>query len=371
MNAPHIVVRSGGLGDLILLYPMLEELYRRHNSPLTLITGNPLAETVYRHCPYINEVLLMNRRRLPNWLNPSLRKINQLATQPVASIYNIDQKSSRANTLQKLENQADLTFASINYPGRGKYEHESDYGLRLISNSPDTVRITNPEFPRHISPVLPVTVEELEACTSWLDDSGIHTKKIVLLQPGNKKTTKRGSASRTSNKKYWSEENWAQVIDHILDQGNTTVLLCGAPSEYEWLDSIKSLCLNQNSLKNVAHDLPIRRLMALASNERSYYVGVDTGPAHLTAAMGCPACIFYGPSSMTNYLPLSWGQLIIPLEKMDTDTGSNTKRITPDISLITKEEAQSAIVQLISEAQRTRPSELTLTNEEHHDTVNF
>jgi len=45
-----------------------------------------------------------------------------------------------------------------------------------------------------------------------------------------------------------------------------------------------------------ASDLPLRRLLALAEIAHSM-VTVDTGPAHLAAAVGCPLVVLYGDES--------------------------------------------------------------------------
>jgi heptosyltransferase-2/heptosyltransferase-3 len=55
---------------------------------------------------------------------------------------------------------------------------------------------------------------------------------------------------------------------------------------------------------NAADDLPIPRLIALLSRAAGL-VGVDSGPAHAAAAVGCPQVVLFGRASPTLYRP--WG----------------------------------------------------------------
>jgi heptosyltransferase-2/heptosyltransferase-3 len=53
-----------------------------------------------------------------------------------------------------------------------------------------------------------------------------------------------------------------------------------------------------------ARELPLRRLLALCEIARGM-VSVDTGPAHVAAAMGCPLVVLYGAQPRALWLPRS------------------------------------------------------------------
>ena len=54
----------------------------------------------------------------------------------------------------------------------------------------------------------------------------------------------------------------------------------------------------------MADDLPLRRLLALLSLAHSC-VSVDTGPAHIAAALNCPLVVLFGKANPARFRPVS------------------------------------------------------------------
>jgi heptosyltransferase-2/heptosyltransferase-3 len=57
-----------------------------------------------------------------------------------------------------------------------------------------------------------------------------------------------------------------------------------------------------SDVHNVADDLPIHILLPLLERASSM-VSVDTGPAHASAALGCPSVVLFGTSDPRLYRP--------------------------------------------------------------------
>ncbi|MGH2669848.1 MAG: glycosyltransferase family 9 protein, partial [bacterium] len=53
----------------------------------------------------------------------------------------------------------------------------------------------------------------------------------------------------------------------------------------------------------IARDLPLRRLAALLEAAR-VFVGNDSGPSHLAAALGCPTLVLFGPTDPAVWAPV-------------------------------------------------------------------
>ncbi len=139
-------------------------------------------------------------------------------------------------------------------------------------------------------------------CRDWLAAKGLSDHDLVLVQPGNKRTMRRGARQRASNVKYWPEESWGRVVRGVvgsLPRGR--VLLCGSPAERELAEAIKAAAGCEDVV--VATDeLPIPRLLALQELAHSM-ISVDTGPAHAAAAMGCPLVVMFARIDPQLYAP--------------------------------------------------------------------
>ena len=62
-------------------------------------------------------------------------------------------------------------------------------------------------------------------------------------------------------------------------------------------------------MHNLAHELPIPRLLALTETAHGM-VSVDTGPAHAAAALGCPLVVLFGAASPKKWRPLGPGTIL-------------------------------------------------------------
>lgn len=139
---------------------------------------------------------------------------------------------------------------------------------------------------------------------AWLQRHRLHHKSLVLLQPGNKRTLKRGRAGQLGDEKAWPAERWVALVREVLARGpRVHVILCGVPAERSVLRAIAGAADSDRVLE-ASGELPLRRLLALLERA-SGMISVDTGPAHAAAAMGCPLIVLYGAQSPARWLPRS------------------------------------------------------------------
>lgn len=103
--------------------------------------------------------------------------------------------------------------------------------------------------------------------------------------------------------KCWPVERMAALIDRLHDDGHT-VVLSAAPSDSE-MAMIGAL---QTRLKHpalsLAGQLSLKELAALTARAR-LFIGVDSAPMHIAAAMGTPTVALFGPSGDVEWGP--WG----------------------------------------------------------------
>jgi ADP-heptose:LPS heptosyltransferase len=190
---------------------------------------------------------------------------------------------------------------------RSAYEfggtHMCDLFLHVAHNSPPVLSdVGRSPVVRSAFSQLHVVGKQRTDLDIWLKARGLMGKPFVLVQPGNKRTMRRGSRQRGSNSKYWPETNWATLLCGLRERHREhAILMLGVPAEATLNDEVLQLAGIDNAY-NIAHDLPLPRLMALA--ERAYgMISVDTGPAHLAAAVGCSVVVLFGKANPEVYAP--------------------------------------------------------------------
>ncbi len=141
-----------------------------------------------------------------------------------------------------------------------------------------------------------------DALDVWLAHRGLLGRPLILLQAGNKRTTRGWLRRRATNTKYWPEERWGEVIRALRDaRPEAAIVLLGVAREFA-LNALIMRHAHVADVHNVADGLPIGILLPLLERASSL-ISVDTGPAHAAAALNCPTVALFGASDPVLYRP--------------------------------------------------------------------
>jgi heptosyltransferase-3 len=101
--------------------------------------------------------------------------------------------------------------------------------------------------------------------------------------------------------KCWPADRAAALIDALAGDGHT-VVLAAAPSapELELLRAILAAC--RSAPIDLSGKLSLKALAALTARAK-LFLGVDSAPMHIAAAMGTPVVALFGPSGDVEWGP--------------------------------------------------------------------
>ena len=99
--------------------------------------------------------------------------------------------------------------------------------------------------------------------------------------------------------KCWPAERNALLADKLAEEGHR-VVMTSAPDETGFIDEILGKMKSQ--AVNLAGKLSLKELGALTARAR-LFIGVDSMPMHLAAAMGTPSVALFGPSGEDEWGP--------------------------------------------------------------------
>jgi heptosyltransferase III len=109
--------------------------------------------------------------------------------------------------------------------------------------------------------------------------------------------------------KCWPAEQNAELIDRFSSEGHRVVMTAAPdPEEQVLVDEI--LKRAKSKPLNLAGKLSIKELGALVARAR-LFVGVDSMPMHLAAAMGTPTVALFGPSGEIEWGPWDVAQRVV------------------------------------------------------------
>lgn len=305
-----VVIRFGRLGDMLLLAPLLARLRRGYGEACVLLGTGPWSAALYAPHPAVAEVVQVTARHRPLALSPARWRMVRVLQQHRAAAIHIGETEPRA--LAKIRRMLALARVSPEHctfitdtPARAD-EHWSDRLLRTCGEPPPACRSAWQAPPSDApAPRLYLTADERVDCDAWLQARGWRGEPLWLVQPCNKRSIRwHGARTVADDTKAWPEEHWITALHALHSQDAAArIILCGAPHEAPALAALAA-STGLACLDVAARDLPLRRLMALAARARGM-LSVDTGPAHVAAAMGCPLVVLFGAESPHVWCPRS------------------------------------------------------------------
>jgi len=149
------------------------------------------------------------------------------------------------------------------------------------------------------------TDEDRQAMTEFLVDEveWLGDVPLVMIHPGG------GHNPLVSQPdKQWPSERFVLLGNHLARSYDARILLLGDAEERELAEAIGGMM--STPALNLAGRISLGELGALAEMA-DLYVGNDTGPTHVAAAMGCPTLALFGPSAPDRSAPYATkGQVI-------------------------------------------------------------
>jgi heptosyltransferase-2/heptosyltransferase-3 len=299
-----LVVRFGALGDMVILTVLIRHLHERFGEPVDILSSGGWTRPLLESQPGVGTLYLLKSRRWPYWFSREQQTmVAQLRARGPSATWLADYDNAKTRALLRRAGWASAhTCDSLGFSDL-QGVHMCDLFLRFAYRNPgvlggeDLKLIATDAYGQ-----LQVSPGQRNDVQIWLAEKCISDRPLILVQPGNKRTMRRGSRQRSSNSKYWPEEHWATVLRGLRERHpDHSLLMLGVPAEADLNDEILQMA-RVSDAHNVASELPVPRLLALSARARGL-ISVDTGPAHVAAAVGCPVVTLFGKASPQQYAP--------------------------------------------------------------------
>lgn len=178
------------------------------------------------------------------------------------------------------------------------------YNIRINLSSGKHKVYSYNEIATAIGATIPDTYFRLEAS----DDKRTSVNHILKLQeitPDKPIVSIHVGAGKIDRQ--WTTEGFAEVADWLSAKGFQVVFM-GAASDMAKIDGVMSLLRHKSY--NLGNILSLGDLMALFEMS-SFFLGNDSGPMHLAAAMGTPIVALFGSEYESRWHPLSANSIVL------------------------------------------------------------
>ena len=297
-NKRILVIRYRFLGDTILTVPFLRNLRRHYPEAQIDVLVGPQSGLVLQECPYINNLIEFDTTRFHKYDQGRGKKKSFFS-------YAQSVRAAKYNSVFVLKRSFSSTFLAflsgaterVGYGGGPKSMLLTtsvlwDKDKHEVESTLDVLRAAN----------IPVRDNYLEA---WTTREEVFTAKACLselssLLIDDKQKYLLIHAAAAHPDKMYPNNAWAKIIQTFSNKHNFSVVLSGAPSDSKLNEEIIELsginCLNLAGKLSIRESMALYKFMHLA-------ICVDSGPAHLCAAVGTPTLSIFGPTDPQRWRP--------------------------------------------------------------------
>ena len=116
-------------------------------------------------------------------------------------------------------------------------------------------------------------------------------KKVILIHP-----------VASLEFKNWSKKSWADLINHLTAHEEIVAICHGAgSSDYSFVDAVVQYCNHRDKIIKLG--LQITELAAFMDYYTKLFIGVDSAPMHMAAALKVPSVALFGPTNIKQWHP--------------------------------------------------------------------
>ena len=179
-------------------------------------------------------------------------------------------------------------FLTHRAPDRGfGAKHEADYWL-------DVAALVGADGRAGWRTLLPVSDNDREVAARLLENVSKSTNgPLVAIHPG---------AGAYSPARIWPIKGFAAVARGLIDSHDAAIILLGGPDEVEKAMHLEQAIGQSGRVLNLAGQTSIHQTAAVIDG-CDLFVGNDSGPMHIAAAMHTPVIAIFGPSNQQAWGP--------------------------------------------------------------------
>lgn len=253
-----LIFKEDEIGDLVNVTPALMTLRAQFpKADITLVTQR-FGVQLLKYCPDIN--------RVTDDYSTLTRKYDLI----------LDLRGTKKSTLFALKNRpiARLDRGTVRFQNRknGRHPREIETNLQIIAPIIDSQK-------RHFDPAITISDAERKEADEFLTTNGI--QKFALFHTGARRMLKK-----------WPLERVAEIMKFLFDRYQLEPVIVGDQTDSQDLSNLQPLV--PFKIHQAAGKLSLLTFAAMCESA-TLFIGNDSGPFHIAAAMGTKSIALFGP----------------------------------------------------------------------------
>lgn len=291
-----LVVRYRFIGDTILTVPFLRNLREAYPDAKIDVLVGPQSGEVLNSCPYVDELICFDTTRFHKYDSGEGKArsfwsyVLELRKKKYDTAFLLKRSFSSALLALLIGCKNRIGYANASRSFLLTHAVEWNQKIHEVESTLDVLRAVG----------IPINNTEMEA---WItNEERQQVRELVPEVTSNKRKVLFHAAAAHPDKTY-PLEHWASMIRELCRDADIVPFHAGAEQDLKTYEELERL----SGIKavNTAGKLSLRQSMALLS-EMDLSICTDSGPAHLSAAVGTPTIALFGPTDPERWRP--WGK---------------------------------------------------------------
>lgn len=293
-----LVIRSGAIGDTLMATPLFRSLRRSFPDAYIAALTSDKATDVLKYNPHVDEVLSLRHRHLPFFLSREKRRLlDHFRERGLDTVLSLESHRDFTHLARRLGPQRLVTYdprasgESVTHLAVEAGEHSAEMHLRAGTSIGAAGAGLQMEF--HYPADLKGTV------ASRLKADGILEGDMLIgLHAG---WGGRRQDPEDTRLRSWPASRFAEVMRKAAALYGAKFVLTGSGLDRELNENI--IAAAGVKAVNAAGRFSLLETAALIDG-MDLYLSIDSGPAHIAAAVGTPLITLWGPGIFTATRPL-------------------------------------------------------------------
>ena len=296
-----LIIRAGAIGDTLMATPLVRAVRRTFPQCHLVFVSSATAHEVVRFNPHIDRAIPLARRHLPAWLSREKRRIHRalqeldldwaLVLESHPNFINLARQGGARRIIAYSGDEHVQGFESARF---NPQKHSIENHLELAR--PLGLRRDGLQMELNYQPqTIEIVARRLETAGVMSDDF------LVGIHAGWGGRTRTPDQTRLRS---WPPDRFAEIIRWLVEERGVRVALTGSVGDRRLTSYIARTagvpCLD------LAGELSLLELAALIRRMNTYLT-VDSGPAHMAAALGTSLVTLWGPGIFEQTAPISPG----------------------------------------------------------------
>ena len=289
-----LLIKIAGIGDTVLMLPALKALRKAYPGSRISALVTSLSKGIFVSQPVLDDVIIYDIWEKHKGIIGLARVILTLRRRKFDLVIDFDQPFYLSSIFSYFTG-ADTRIGYSNLPARAHLltkkvvlddkKHACDSFADLVRALGIKVDIENLER-------IWILEADLQRVDDWLKREGILKDEFVVgIHPG--------SGDNVALRR-WPKDRFAKIADKLSEVYAAKVVITGSTSEIELANEVAHLMKTEPIV--AAGQMSVGKLAGLI-DRFNLYISNDTGPMHISAAMGTPTIGLFGPNTPVRYRP--------------------------------------------------------------------